>query len=159
MCANLVARMAILKVTGRICYFRKSYSSARLTYSYQKRHRQGINSRNGRNINHTTPHRPDRSTAHEYRVEQVGVYCSGHKVVKREKSVVWALPEGRVLHDMSHSILACHALFDHSTDKRTNKQKASGSDDAFIEEINWRLQWLTTHISCGAEFALYGKIR
>lgn len=41
--------------------------------------------------------------------------------------------------------------------RRTNEQKASGSDDTFTKEFDWRLQWLTTHISCGAEFALDGK--
>jgi hypothetical protein len=40
--------------------------------------------------------------------------------------------------------------------RRANEQKASGSDDTFTKEFDWRLQRPTTHISRGAELTLDG---
>lgn len=76
---------------------------------------------------------------------------------------------GRVLDDTSRSILACahFSTTPPTEERRAYYQKESGSDalmvrqlerdDAFMKEFNWRLHWLTTHISCGVEFAFYGK--
>ena len=78
------------------------------------------------------------------------------------------LPRGIVINGSSSSMLSfTHFLTSAPTSQRkAYYQKESGSDasrvwleidEAFVQDVTGEYNWMTTHRSCEAEFALYGK--
>ena len=81
-------RIAISKIIGRICLIVQFCKA----YSYQKRHRQGINSRSRRNIQYT----PSTQSIHGSQIPCGTSWCLllGTQSRQKEGRAFWALPEG-----------------------------------------------------------------